>query len=392
MNKQRILIVDILRGFALLLIVLIHYVEHFEIFKAPEIRYIFSAAFDHRVMDFTYLLISGKAYSIFALLFGLSFAIQMDNQAQKGIDYRWGFLWRMTILLIIGFLHSLVYRGDILHLYAILSLSILFLYRVKLKYLWMLTILLALQLPLLFNLIHSFINPEVGLFHPIPVYWAEGDVAYASSHFKDVLHYNLWQGRLSVWSWSLNNGRIWQLMALFILGLILGRKKIFHHIDQYEKQVLGLLIISIGSIVTLAFLMHLQKKLPISELQHHILHTVGNSFLSLSGTAGFISLLSWVYLKVPQIYLFKLFAAYGKMSLSNYIFQALFGVLFFYGFGLAMYRYMGSTWSILMGGVVFFTQALISIKWNEKYYYGPMEWFWRCCTQLNFSIKMRRST
>ena len=95
---ERILIVDILRGFALLLIVLIHYVEHFDFFAPPETSFLFSNETDSRVMQLVLMLISGKAYSIFALLFGISFFIQMDRKEQEGIDFRGTFLWRLTVL------------------------------------------------------------------------------------------------------------------------------------------------------------------------------------------------------------------------------------------------------------------------------------------------------
>ena len=73
MKKERIHVVDALRGVALLMIVSLHYVEHFDLFKEPETHFLFTPSFDKNVMDWMFKLFSGKAYAIFALLFGLSF-------------------------------------------------------------------------------------------------------------------------------------------------------------------------------------------------------------------------------------------------------------------------------------------------------------------------------
>lgn len=51
MKNERIIIIDALRGFALFLIILIHYVEHLQLFKDPEVNFIFSNAFDKEVME-----------------------------------------------------------------------------------------------------------------------------------------------------------------------------------------------------------------------------------------------------------------------------------------------------------------------------------------------------
>jgi uncharacterized protein len=56
-----------------------------------------------------------------------------------------------------------------------------------------------------------------------------------------------------------------------------------------------------------------------------------------------------------------------------------------------MYRYLGSTWSLILGFFVFFTQAVISHYWNKKYYYGPLEWLWRCLTYFDFGIRFKRN-
>ena len=390
MKKERIIVVDVLRGFALLFIVLIHYVEHFDFFSPPSVHFLFSNTLDREVMNATFLLISGKAYSIFALLFGLSFFIQMNNKEQRGIDYRWRFLWRMTVLLLIGFLHSLIYRGDILHIYALLSLPVVFLYKVRTKYLWLIVVLLVIQLPTLYNLFQALTTPGYEYVQPLRGYFREGNIVYSTGDFWEVVKYNFWKGRITVWAWTINNGRYLQLIALFIVGLILGRKRIFENIENRIKGFVITLLVSIILFLVLTVINNDFKASDLTNTQKELFNTLLTSIINLAATSGVVALITLTYLGFKNLYIFRMFSAYGKMSLTNYISQAVFGVIVFYGFGFGMYRYLGSTWSIMIGATVFIVQLIISTHWSKTHYYGPVEWIWRCATNFDFSIKMKR--
>ena len=389
-HKERIIIVDVLRGFALFMIVIIHFVEHFDFMRRPEVNFLFSHELDTKVKDIVFMLVSGKAYSVFAVLFGLSFFIQMDNKAQKGIDYRARFLWRMTVLFLIGIVHSFFYRGDILHMYALLSLPLILLYKVNTKVLWVTIVLLALQIPMIFSLIQAFTEPGYKYISPIKAYWKEGGIAYSTGTFCEVIQYNFWKGRMSVWAWSYNNGRLYQLVALFLVGFILGHKGVFENLEKHKKNLVITLLVSAVCIAVLSYILKEFKEAELLRIQKRFILQIVKSYISLAATAGIIALVSLLYLTAKKLYIFKLFSAYGKMSLTNYVTQGVFGALFFYHFGLGMYRYIGFTWSVILGTIFFFTQAVICEKWQQYFYYGPLEWFWRCCTNLSFNVKMRR--
>ena len=84
-SRPRIEVVDALRGFAVMAIILLHNIEHFNLYNFPEATTDFMKALDKGVWDTLFFLFSGKAYAIFALLCGFSFFIQFDNQARKGL-------------------------------------------------------------------------------------------------------------------------------------------------------------------------------------------------------------------------------------------------------------------------------------------------------------------
>ena len=124
-NKERLDVVDSLRGFALLAIVLIHNLEHYNIYYVPEFLPDWLVALDRGVWNTIFFLFSGKAYAVFSLLFGFSFYVQFRNAERRGIDFRKRFAWRMLLLVVISQFHALFYDGDILLLYAIVGLCLI---------------------------------------------------------------------------------------------------------------------------------------------------------------------------------------------------------------------------------------------------------------------------
>jgi uncharacterized protein len=124
-KNPRIEVVDALRGFAIMSIMLLHNVEHFEYYYLPESFQHWLIALDKIVWDSLFFLFGGKSYAIFALLFGFSFYIQNDNQVKKGNDFRGRFFWRMMLLLVFGLINTAFYQGDILTLYAFLGVLLI---------------------------------------------------------------------------------------------------------------------------------------------------------------------------------------------------------------------------------------------------------------------------
>lgn len=127
----------------------------------------------------------------------------------------------------------------------------------------------------------------------------------------------------------------------------------------------------------------------MNESSSFFLGKILSSWSHLSATALIICGFSLVFLWLRGGSLFKYLSTYGRMSLSNYLIQSLFGVFFFYGWGLGMYRYLGSSWSLVYGVLFFSLQVLLSRYWMKHFYYGPFECLWRALTYMNFGLMMR---
>jgi len=136
-NKPaRIRSIDALRGIALAGIVICHMVENFIGAPAPEEfnTAVHPGMIDTIVDGLIFFFLRGKFIALFSFLFGLSFFIQMDNGARRGTNFGGRFLWRLCILLLIGYAHSLFYRGDILTIYAFLGIFLIPFYKVDNKW------------------------------------------------------------------------------------------------------------------------------------------------------------------------------------------------------------------------------------------------------------------
>lgn len=391
MTKNRIELVDVLRGFALLGIVLIHFIEHFELFKQPEFNYFFSPEANRFVFETIFFLISGKAYSIFAIMFGFSFFIQFNRREQEGVDFRLTFTWRLLLLLVMGILHSFIYRGDILHMYAFLGFFLILFYKVKANTLLIFALLFAIQIPILYHIIQSFIIPDFAYVKDWGNnYDANCTAAYAYGSFWDVIRVNAWEGRYIVWAWTYYSGRFVQLFALFLIGLYMGRIGFFENPNKYKSAIKKILILSAISGIIFYLILKGISTAEFSFSQKMLLDDLFKSYYNLAFTSVILMSFTLYCLKGNQSFFIKKLSIYGRMSLSNYVFQALFGVVFFYGFGFEMFKYLGSTWSLIVGIIFFLLQIEISSYWLKNYYYGPLEWLWRALTFMDFKLKFKR--
>ena len=132
-KDNRITVIDALRGFALLGVVLVHMQQHYSIFNFGAFTPTEPAfpVLDEWIGWLTRNVLMGRFINIFAFLFGMSFFIQMDRAARKGVDFRRRFIWRMVILFLIGVVGSAFYSGDILSFYALFGLVLVLLYPLK---------------------------------------------------------------------------------------------------------------------------------------------------------------------------------------------------------------------------------------------------------------------
>jgi len=385
--KPRIEVVDALRGFALLGLCLIHGLEHFDLLIYPETAPGMLSAIDPVVHKIVFFLFAGKAFAIFSFMFGLSFFIQMDRQARRGVDFRWRFLWRLALLAFIGYLHGLVYCGDVLIIFAVLGVALVALDKLGTRTLLVLSLLMVANIPYVYKFFIALGDP-VADPRPYAVWNLYGRAfeVFTQDSLAHVVQFNAWLGQKMKWGWYIQEGRIWQILGLFLWGMAAGRSRFFESIDDRRGACRRLLV---GSSLVFLALYALKSNLGRFELNEHagyLAEKLVGSYANLAFTlvliTGFVLLyrLKWWQRKLSVL------APLGRMSLTNYVGQSLVGVVFFYGFGLAMYQRFGHTLSLAFSIVLISIMIWTSRAWLRRFHYGPLEWAWRAATLTSSSV------
>ena len=378
-TTERLGVVDALRGFALLAIVLLHNLEHYNLFFMPENVPAWLQTIDKYAWDTIFFLFAGKAYATFSLLFGFSFYIQFHNAEKRGIDFRGRFAWRMCLLLLFAQLHALFYNGDILLLYAVVGFALIPVCKLKDKTVFWIALILLLQPYEGGRAIYALINPDYVAVtgHFIP-YAMRAEAATANGSFFDVLQSNIIDGQLYSNIWQVENGRLFQTAALFMFGMLLGRRK---YLIKSEESVRFWKRMLIGAVIAFIPLYCLRIFVPdfITDSSALIPYNIAvPSYANFAFMVILVSLFTLLWFKKETGYSWQsLLIPYGRMSLTNYISQSVMGVTIYYGFGLSMYKYAGATASLLIALLIFTVQLVFSRWWLVRHRQGPLEFLWR---------------
>lgn len=380
---MRFNVVDSLRGYAIMSIILLHNVQHYSMYYVPENIPEWMQLWDGKISNIVYLLISGKSYEIFALLFGLTFFIMFNNQAKKGRDFRGRFLWRLSILFLFGLINSLFYHAEILVIYALFGVTMVIFSRWNNKVLLIIAIFLILQpiewakLIYLLNNHDHFASTELYTFYKDRII-----LAVTGNSFWGLIKGNIIDGKMATFVWAYESGRITQTIGLFILGLLLGRKGLFFPSDSNTRTWIRILAISLISILALHYL-----KLYLIKLIHKeiIIEYIGFIFSLWSNFVVMVIIVALfviLYQIKPVSVIMRIFEFVGRTSLTNYVASCIIGSIIYYGYGLGLYKYTGATYCLLIGISIFLLQTVFSRWWLKHHARGPLETIWHRLTWI----------
>ena len=325
---------------------------------------------DQTVADVLAWLLSGKMYGIFAMLFGLSFFIMNDNQQQKGRCFSGRFAWRMCLLFLFGLVNVAFYDGDILMLYAVYGLLLIPISYLPSAAVWCIIALLAIQPVELFLLLTGMTIDHSTLWemylqtvalHEHGTFW-ENLVNNLSCGFELNLRFNVFSGRLT------------QLLCLFILGMQLGRQRLFYN----EGRNLRIWHVVLGVTAILVLVLSVVNYEPLALW----LTPIYNLFILLMIVSVVVS--AWYAFKGVRNVLHHL-CIFGRMSLTNYLLQSIIGSFIFSGYGLACYYKLGITYAVLVGLAMVIGQYCFARFWFRNHPRGPLEGLWRKLTWIRSS-------
>lgn len=388
-ERERFAILDVLRGLALMGIALANFPEFalWTFLSGDEQAAMPTAEVDWVVRYLQYLLVDGKFYTIFSLLFGIGFSLILAHHGRRL------FVRRMLILVMIGFLHLMfIWSGDILLLYAIGGLLLTLFVKLTDKHL--LTIAIALILaPIGLDALTEF----GGVDFARPFYerwWQEADrqgitEQNFASWLRDAKTYKemfafLMQGAFErVWEF-VEGHRLPKVLGLFILGYLIGKHRLYTRLRELPLKKIARQTAFVAIPTSLLYAWSATQGHHWGQTIHSLLYAV--SVIPLAAT--YICVICLLYLHRPNATIFRWIAAPGRMALSNYIGQSFIGILLFYGLGFGLGTSFGLIYVELTALAVFLLQMALSTLWLRHFHFGPLEWLWRMATYGRyFSIR-----
>jgi len=377
-ESPRLQVVDALRGFALLAIVLIHNIEHYNLLSpaphAPE----WLRGVDAVVSEVIMFLLAGKAYATFSLLFGFSFYIQFSKRQARGEKFKGRFAWRMVLLILFSQLHALFYNGDILLLYAIVGFVLILVCDLSNRTVLIIATICLLQPVEWIRVIVGFIHPEVETYGYYFLKYAKlARPVMENGSFLEILHSNITDGQLYSNLWQVENGRLFQIPALFMFGMLLGRYKYFIKSDDSARAWKKILRISLIAFIPLYLLKTFVPELTDIQALKTPLYIILPSFFNFNFMALLISIFVLFWFKKDGYKFQRFIIPYGRMSLTNYIGQSIMGGILYLGYGFGLAQYAGATLCILIALGIFTLQWLFSRYWLSVRQQGPLETLWK---------------
>ncbi|WP_455590688.1 DUF418 domain-containing protein [Bacteroides sp.] len=387
--NARVDVADVLRGLAVMGIIILHSIEHFNFYSFPDsVPFEWMKFTDKAIWDGLFFTFSGKAYAVFALLFGFSFYIQDNNQQRRGKDFRLRFLWRLVILFIIGQLNASFFTGEILTMYAMLGVILPLLCRCSDRTVVIIAILFILQPMDWFKLVYALCQPDyVAGPGMAGHYFGIAFDVQKNGTYLETVRMNLWEGQIASLTWALEHGRIMQTCGLFLFGMLIGRRQLFLYSKEHEQLWLKALGISL-----LCFfpLYGLNNMLPGYIERAAILVPLQLILSSLSNLSFMVLLVCGLLLtfyRVKDRRLLMRFTSYGKMSMTNYIGQSVIGSILFYHWGFELGRYLGITYSFFFGILFVLVQMAFCSWWMKHHKHGPFEGVWKRLTWIGCNKK-----
>ncbi len=404
--NQRKTSIDVLRGFALLGILLMNIAS----FAMPDAAYFNPLAYgdlwsNQFIYGLTHVFADQKFMALFSMLFGASVILMTSKIEAKGQSPFKNHFVRNAWLFVFGLLHGIfIWVGDILLVYALLAFPLYFLRKLPSK----LLILLGLIIFFIPTMFGFFEQPEMWNYdsdskQTLADYWQPSETIIAAdltifrSNYSAQLAYRLGGGdypdnkgqelidfMLILDAFSRALGMMLIGMALFQLGVLTAQcsRNLYRRMLTIGL-VVGLPVAIIGLVLSAKFNWQWQYGILIGRIPNNI----ATPFIA---SAYLAAIMLWCQSSFWPALREKL-AAVGRTAFTNYIGQSVIATFIFYGFGLGLYGSMDRWQLLLIILLIWSVQLYSSHWWLQNFAFGPLEWLWRCLTYFKLQ-PLRKKT
>ena len=373
-QQGRITVIDALRGLTLLGILMVH-TQQLWCFHPPVPE---SSLTGTIANYFIYTFMTGKVYKVFNMLFGVSFFIILSRAEAKGIDFRARFVWRLLLLAFIGYMHEFVYTWEALLEYGLFGIPLVFFYKLDKKKVLVLAISCLLISPFYgIAYQHFFPSSQSGEIvqmmdnDPLNIENNQSAWNFLCAHISDNAKHST-VDRLNL----MKTDGPFTTFGLFLIGLFLAKIRFFENLELKKSLYKKIFYISTG-VFGLLYGIRILFLTPDSLLSE-IFKSYSSEFVASVLVSGFMLLYS-TRIRSFLDYLIP----YGKMGLTNYIAQSVFGLIFFTQAMLG-FNDQGIIVRELIAVLFFVSQIFLCSCWLRYFAYGPFEWFWRSATYLKW--------
>ena len=379
-ESERARVLDALRGFALLGILVSH-VPDFSgwNFMTPA-EQAASGHFDGAASLVQDFLIRGKFYSLFSLLFGIGFAVQIESAARRGANFARHFARRLIVLFLIGLAHALFWYGDILKDYALIGFGLILLHGSRPRTIaWAAVLVFALRL--VWPSIAAWLTPALGLAQAS----SDGESAFgaltrvfAGADTGAIFLANLGLVKLKALQ-LIYDGTAISILSMFLLGALVGKLRLHRGAPAQLLCRLFWICAPIGVIANAA-LAPLHAATPeFPPTNAWVLENTIYAIAAPAMTVAYASGFAWLWSRgfAPML---RWLAPAGQMALTTYISQTLILAALFYGVGAGLYGRVGLIEGAMLALGIFVVQCAIAAVWLRWFQFGPIEWVWRRLT------------
>ncbi|MES2274940.1 MAG: DUF418 domain-containing protein [Bacteroidota bacterium] len=371
--SKRTAIVDMLRGWALLGVVLMNYTDlyyldrNFKNFHPDLLTKILS--------NFSGIVFAAKSWTMLSMLFGYGFAVLITNVSNKGINPVKFFTIRMFWLFVLAFVNSAFWFGDILKDYAFMGLILLFFYKIKPKPAFIICVVLLALLPViqpLVNHIHSTSNDTFMKLFPL----------YHSASLLNNFKFNLlatYYGEIISPQYAITVHIA--MLICFLLGYSAQRVDFFNKLadnKKYIKRVFWYMLL-IALVLTVFALFADKMKWTYYKYYNP------RYYIVLSIMLFTVAALCWLYIAGKLKRFFSSMEVIGKMTLTNYMTQSVIIFFVFNGAGLGIGSKLPFWFYMVLPISIYIAQVYFSKWWLSRYNYGFVEWIWR---QLSYNKRL----